>query len=53
MNETVQWIIVGLILLSALVFIIYRIMQRRKNDSDCNSCSDCPLTDNCSKRPAK
>ncbi|MDE7472551.1 MAG: FeoB-associated Cys-rich membrane protein [Muribaculaceae bacterium] len=53
MSDTTQWIIVGIILLAALLYIIRNITKRRKNISSCNGCSDCPLIDNCSKKPTK
>lgn len=45
----IQYSIVGLILLAACVWIIYKVAKNRKK-GDSNSCCGCALSDSCSKK---
>ena len=49
MSQTLQWIIVSLVVLAALCFIISRMIKRREDSPNTSECSDCPIKNKCSK----
>lgn len=44
----IQYSVVGVILLAACLWILWKIIKKQKNRSD--SCCGCSLADNCSKK---
>lgn len=49
MSIVIQYIIVGLILAGALVYIIVKILRLRGSDRP-GSCAGCSLSENCNKK---
>ncbi|MCH5239496.1 MAG: FeoB-associated Cys-rich membrane protein [Muribaculaceae bacterium] len=49
---TVQYTIVGLILLAACVWIILKIIKKNKSQTE-GGCCGCSLSDNCNKKNLK
>ncbi|MDE6770493.1 MAG: FeoB-associated Cys-rich membrane protein [Muribaculaceae bacterium] len=52
MNETVQYIIVGVVLLAAAVYIAMKLVNLRKKGK-IDSCCGCTLSENCNKKHNK
>ncbi len=40
---SLQWVTVAIILIAIVVFLVYRILNRRKK----KRCSDCPINQHC------
>ncbi|NPD80458.1 FeoB-associated Cys-rich membrane protein [Prevotella sp. PINT] len=49
--EMIQYIIVGIIILLAIIFVARRIYYSFKNPTECNGgCAGCKLYDHCNKQ---
>ncbi|MDE6086659.1 MAG: FeoB-associated Cys-rich membrane protein [Muribaculaceae bacterium] len=47
MSDTIQWIIVGIIVVLAIIYIYRRV----KSNNNCDSgCDNCPLSEKCTKK---
>lgn len=49
MNETVQYIIVSVVLLAAAVYVVIKLVKLRKQGK-LDSCCGCALSENCNKK---
>lgn len=49
MNILIQYIIVGLVLLGAVIYIVRKIVALRKHERR-NACCGCALSDKCNKK---
>lgn len=48
LNLIIQYVVVGVILLAALIYVFFSLLRRKKR-KDCGGCFGCGLADECGK----